>query len=56
MGSAGRIAANLLCLPTVCWTIWPILGWGVKGGGYAVAVFGVPGYVDGKDRVRRRYI
>jgi hypothetical protein len=50
------VAVNLVTSPGVFWAVWPILGWGVKVVGHAVAVFGVPGYADWKDRVRRRYI
>jgi len=54
--NAMLVVINLLTSPGVFWAIWPILGWGVKVVGHAVAVFGVPGYADWKARVRRRYI
>lgn len=54
--NAMLVVINLLTSPGVFWALWPILGWGVKVTGHAVAVFGVPGYADWKARVRRRYI
>lgn len=54
--NAMLVVINLLTSPGVFWAIWPILGWGVKVVGHAVAVVGVPGYADWKDQVRRRYI
>lgn len=54
--NAMLVGINLLTSPGVFWAIWPILGWGVKVVGHTVAVFGVPGYADWKDQVRRRYI
>jgi len=50
------VGINLSTSPGVFWAIWPILGWGAKVVAHAVAVFGVPGYADWKDRTRRRYI
>jgi hypothetical protein len=54
--NAMLVVINLLTSPGVFWAIWPILGWGVKLGAHAVAVFGVPGVADWKARVRRNYI
>ncbi len=50
------VGVNLLTSPGVFWAIWPILGWGVKLGAHAMAVFGIPGYDDWKARVRHDYI
>ena len=54
--NAMLVVINLLTSPGVFWAIWPILGWGVKLGAHAVAVFGWPGVADWKARVRRNYI
>ena len=54
--NAMLVVINLLTSPGVFWAIWPILGWGVKLGAHAVAVFGVPGIADWKARVRRDYL
>lgn len=54
--NAMLVGVNLLTTPGVFWAIWPILGWGVKLGAHAVAVFGWPGPTKWKDRVRRNYI
>ncbi len=50
------VGINLLTSPGVFWAVWPILGWGIKLGAHAVAVFGGPGVAEWKDRVRRDYI
>lgn len=50
------VGINLLTSPGIFWAVWPILGWGVKLGAHAVAVFGWPGVADWKARVRRDYI
>jgi hypothetical protein len=54
--NAMLVAINLLTSPGVFWAIWPMLGWGIKLGAHAVAVFGWPGVADWKARVRRNYI
>jgi hypothetical protein len=54
--NAMLVVINLLTSPGVFWAIWPILGWGVKLGAHAVAVFGLPGVADWKVRARRAYI
>lgn len=50
------VVINLLTSPGVFWAVWPILGWGVKLGVHAVAVFGLPGVADWTARARRDYI
>ena len=54
--NAMLVVINFLTSPDVFWAIWPILGWGVKLGAHAVAVFGVPGVANWKARVRRNYL
>ena len=54
--NAVLVVINLFTSPGVFWAIWPILGWGVKLGAHAVAVFGWSGIDDWKARARRTYI
>jgi hypothetical protein len=50
------VGINLFTSPDVFWAIWPILGWGVKVAGHAVAVFGVPGRADWRERTRTAFL
>jgi hypothetical protein len=50
------VGINLLTSPGVFWAVWPILGWGVKLGAHAVAVFGVPGRADWRERTRAAFL
>ena len=50
------VGINLFASPDVFWAIWPILGWGVKVAGHAVAVFGVPGRADWRERTRTAFL
>ena len=54
--NAMLVGINLLASPDVFWAIWPILGWGVKVGGHAVAVFGIPGRADWRERTRASFL
>jgi hypothetical protein len=50
------VGINLFASPGVFWAIWPILGWGVKVAGHAVAVFGVPGRSDWREQTRAAFL
>ncbi len=50
------VGINLFTSPDVFWAIWPILGWGVKVAIHAVAVFGVPGRADWRERTRNAFL
>lgn len=50
------VGINLFTSPDVFWAVWPILGWGVKLGAHAVAVFGVPGRADWRARTRAAFL
>jgi len=50
------VGINLFTSSDVFWAIWPILGWGVKVAGHAVAVFGVPGRADWRERTRTAFL
>ena len=54
--NAVLVGINLFTSPDVFWAIWPLLGWGVKIAGHAVAVFGIPGRADWRERTRTAFL
>lgn len=50
------VGINLVTSPDTFWAIWPIVGWGVKVAAHAVAVFGVPGRADWRERTRNAFL
>lgn len=50
------VGINLFASPDVFWAVWPILGWGVKLGAHAVAVFGLPGRANWRERTRAAFL